>query len=363
MNAQGVNSSSTTSHRFPWKWWLKDLSSVPQNGLKVFSCFACGGGSSMGYKLAGYDVLGNCEIDPKIAAVYKENLHPKYSFVMDVRDFLKLPDSEIPKELFNLDVLDGSPPCSTFSMAGQREDAWGKKKQFAEGQKLQRLDDLFFTFIGIAERLQPKVVIAENVKGLILGNAKGYVNEIVKGFKAIDYDVQLFLLNAASMGVPQVRERIFFIARRKDLDFAPVKMSFKEKQITFGEVRSEHGKKFLTNNGRCERLLRSRTSKDKKISDICKRLNVKVIGYTTYIYVDNEPASTIVAGRRDYRGCDGLCTTDEDVRNASTFPQDYNFGKKSPIFICGMSVPPVMMANVAAQIAEQCFGVDYARHK
>ena len=211
MNAQDVNSSSTTSHRFPWKWWLKDLPSVPQNGLKVFSCFACGGGSSMGYKLAGYEVLGNCEIDPKIAAVYKENLHPMYSFVMDVRDFLKLPDSEIPKELFNLDVLDGSPPCSTFSMAGQREDAWGKKKQFAEGQKLQRLDDLFFTFIDLAERLKPKVVIAENVKGLIIGNAKGYVHEIIKKFNDTGYDVQLFLLNAVSMGVPQKRERTFFI--------------------------------------------------------------------------------------------------------------------------------------------------------
>ena len=93
MNAPVASSSSTTSlHRFPWKWKLSDLDKVKKNGLTVFSCFACGGGSSMGYKLAGYTVLGNCEIDPKIAATYKANLHPRYSFVMDVRDFLKLPD-------------------------------------------------------------------------------------------------------------------------------------------------------------------------------------------------------------------------------------------------------------------------------
>lgn len=225
------------------------------------------------------------------------------------------------------------------------------------------MDDLFFTFIAIAGRLKPKVVVAENVKGLILGNAKGYVNEIIKGFKEIGYDVQLFLLNAASMGVPQSRERIFFIARRKDLCLLPVKMSFNEPQITFGEVRSEYGKKFTFSGCKYERLLKKRTPQDKCIGDIYKMLNGRMTGFAIAINADNEPAQTVVAERRTYRGCDGLCTTDEDVRNASTFPQDYNFGKKSPIFICGMSVPPVMMANVAAQVAEQCFGVNYVRHK
>ena len=362
MNAQGANSSSTTSHRFPWKWWLKDLPSVPQNGLKVFSCFACGGGSSMGYKLAGYEVLGNCEIDPKIAAVYKANLHPKHSFVMDVRDFLKLPDSEIPKELFSLDVLDGSPPCSTFSTAGQREDAWGKKKQFAEGQKLQRLDDLFFTFIAIAGRLKPKVVVAENVKGLLIGKAKGYVNEIVKGFKEIGYDVQLFLLNAASMGVPQSRERTFFIARRKDLCLSSVQMSFKESQITFGKVRAEHGKPFSIDNCKYATFLKKRKKSDRYFSDICKRLGAKQIGFTNAIVFDDTVAPTLLNCGDIFRGCDGLYFDTDDYRNISSFPQDYLFMGKSAKFICGMSVPPVMMANVAAQVAEQCFGVDYVRH-
>ena len=55
--------SNTTKHRFPWKWRLSDLKDVEKNGKKVFSCFSCGGGSTMGYKLAGYTVVGNCEID------------------------------------------------------------------------------------------------------------------------------------------------------------------------------------------------------------------------------------------------------------------------------------------------------------
>jgi DNA (cytosine-5)-methyltransferase 1 len=335
------------------------LAAVPQNGLKVFSCFACGGGSSMGYKLAGYTVLGNCEIDPKIAAVYKANLHPKYSFVMDVREFLKLPDEEIPAELFSLDVLDGSPPCSTFSTAGEREDAWGKEKQFAEGQKLQRLDDLFFTFIAIAKRLHPKVVIAENVKGLIIGNARGYVHEIVKDFNDAGYDVQLFLLNAARMGVPQRRERTFFIARRKDLKLPALRLAFNEAPIMFGEVREAHGKPFSKGEGKYSSLLNKRTQKDSCMADICKRIGCKVSGYNNMINTDKAIAATLIASGTHFRGFDGLYMTDRDCCNVSTFPQDYKFTGKSVQFVCGMSVPPVMMANIAAKVAEQCFGVKY----
>ena len=313
----------------------------------------------MGYKLAGYTVLGNCEIDPKIAAVYKANLHPKYSFVMDVREFLELPDKEIPAELFELDVLDGSPPCSTFSMAGQREDAWGKEKQFAEGQKLQRLDDLFFTFIDIAKRLKPKVVIAENVKGLIIGNARGYVHEIVQGFNDAGYETQLFLLNAAKMGVPQQRERVFFIARRKDLQLPKVDLQFNEKPIVFGEVRDAHGKPFRNENSIYKKLLVNRKQNDKSIADICKRKKEKERGFNNIIIWDYAVSATIAAIGQAYRGCDGLILTDNDIRNISSFPQDYLFTGKDTKFTCGMSVPPLMMANVAAKVAEQCFGVSY----
>ena len=54
---------------------------------------------------------------------------------------------EFPEDLYNLDILDGSPPCSSFSMAGNREKDWGKTKVFREGQAEQRLDDLFFDYI------------------------------------------------------------------------------------------------------------------------------------------------------------------------------------------------------------------------
>lgn len=127
----------------------------------------------MGYKLAGCEVLGCNEIDPRMNKVYVANHKPKYNYLMDIRDFNKLDD--LPEELFRLDILDGSPPCSTFSMAGQREEAWGVEKRFKEGQKLQTLDDLLFVFIDTVAKLKPKVAIMENVEGLLLGNAFEYV--------------------------------------------------------------------------------------------------------------------------------------------------------------------------------------------
>jgi len=142
---------------FPYKWTLADANFTKDKG-KVFSCFACGGGSTMGYKLAGFDVLGCNEIDPKMIEAYKANHNPKYAYLEPIQEF-KLRD-DLPAELYDLDILDGSPPCSSFSMAGSREADWGKEKKFREGQAEQVLDTLFFDFIELAKKLQPKVVIA-----------------------------------------------------------------------------------------------------------------------------------------------------------------------------------------------------------
>lgn len=236
MSARRAASSSTDS-RYPWEWRLADLPEPAEDAPAVFSTFACGGGSSMGYKRAGYRVLGNCEIDPKIAAVYAANLHPAMSYVEDIRDFNRRDD--LPDELYALDVLDGSPPCSTFSTAGIREKAWGVEKRFAEGQKLQRLDDLFFAYLETVGKLRPKCFVAENVMGLVAGNARGYVHEIVRDAQAMGYAVQVFRLNAAFMGVPQRRERVFFVGNR--MGWPKLKLEFSEKPVKFGDVRSAEG--------------------------------------------------------------------------------------------------------------------------
>ena len=345
-----VRNAGSGSVSYNWKWYLKDLPQVEKNGFKVFSCFSCGGGSSMGYKLAGYEVIGNCEIDKSMNKIYVANHHPKNNYLMDVREFADTP--YLPDDLFHLDILDGSPPCSAFSVAGQREDAWNKEKVFREGQKKQKLDDLFFAFIRVAKRLQPKVVIAENVKGLVLGNAKGYVNEIFKAFRDAGYRTQLFLLNAGTMGVPQARERVFFIAHQKDLDVPKLELAFHEKPIMFGEIRSEHGIP-LQEDSLMRKLMENRTESDTCVEDINQRLRGKAIGFNNRLIKDSQVAPTIASGATYLRMCDGMRLSKQDIINMQTFPQDYNFVDQSPKYVCGMSVPPVMMAQIAHQVEIQ----------
>lgn len=332
-------------------WKMEEINKREKNGLKVFTCFSCGGGSSMGYKLAGYEVLGNVEIDPKIMQVYKANHNPRYPFLMGVQDFKKL--ENIPDELFSLDILDGSPPCSTFSIAGSREKAWDKNKKFREGQAEQVLSDLFFDFIDVAERLKPKVIIAENVKGLILGNAKGYVKAINNRLNEIGYEVQLFLLNSASMGVPQRRERTFFIARRKDLKLPKLELKFSEKPIPYKEVEktliTKYGKKATED----KIPLWNKTPIGKSFSFAHPNSSY----FNSYKINPDVPIATITAteGSGAYHYEQPYLLSDEALIKCGSFPSDYNFLDQKARYLIGMSVPPIMMEKIAEQVYIQWF--------
>lgn len=330
-------------------WTLAGIPAPEEDAPTCFSTFSCGGGSTMGYKLAGYRMLGNVEIDPAINAMYKANHHPLHNYEMDLRKFNTLED--LPEELYHLDVLDGSPPCSTFSMAGIREKAWNVKKQFREGQALQTLDDLFFVFIDTVAKLRPKVAVAENVKGLIGGNAKGYVNQIIREFREIGYAVQIFLLNAADYLVPQGRERVFVIANR--MDYPKLKIPPKCPPIPFGQVCSEQGGKVPT--GVAAELRKYVTPEDKQLGHIMKR----VVGKNTYFnyrLVEKDwICPTITASTRPIRKWDWTYFTDEDIVACSTFPTDYDFCGQDPCYVCGMSVPPKLMQTVAGAVRAQWF--------
>ena len=306
----------------------------------------------MGYKLAGYNVIGNVEIDKAIAAVYQANNHPEYSYNMDIRDFINM--AEKPDALYKLDILDGSPPCSTFSMCGEREKGWGVEKQFREGQAKQRLDDLFFWFIELARQLQPKVIIAENVVGLLRGNARGYVNQILKAFDAAGFAGQIFKLNAATMGVPQQRERVFFIFHRKDLNYPKLSMNFRESPILFGDIRTPHGIAVDKDTLAFE-LLKKRREGDKDLCDIIMReeCTSKRRRFNEKILADNKVANTMASSGQLYRMADGDLISVLDTIHIQSFPEDYNFMNQKPQYVCGMSVPPVMMANISAEVYKQ----------
>tara|TARA_R110000765_G_scaffold360985_1_gene451185 strand:+ start:415 stop:1479 length:1065 start_codon:yes stop_codon:yes gene_type:complete len=345
-------------HKFPYEWTLKDAKFTKDKGT-VFSCFACGGGSTMGYKLAGFDVLGCNEIDPKMMEAYKANHNPKYSYLEPIQDFKNRKD--LPKELYNLDILDGSPPCSSFSMAGNREKDWGKEKKFREGQAQQVLDNLFFDFIDLAKELQPKVVIAENVSGLMMGAAKEYVKRIYKAFKDAGYQLRIkpYLLDASTMGVPQRRRRVFFVALRNDIadpfmeqvdmfQTAPkLELNFNEKEILFKTVKEKDNNreklkgKSIERWGNSDKNGRFQTEKNNTFGFFYKAISdlvcCTITAGTSTFCIQNRPEKL----------------NKNEFCKIGSYPLDYDFMKLKPQYLIGMSVPPVMTAQIASRIHEQ----------
>ena len=339
------NYSEQQMNKFKYKWQLscgypqsKD-GSVMKNNYNVFGIFLSGGGSSMGYKLAGFNHLGGVEYNPKIAKMYKENHNPKYLFVEDIRLFNKRDD--LPQELYELDILDGSPPCTTFSICGLREKSYGVKKKFAEGGREQTLDDLVFVYADTINKLKPKTFIFENVKGFTMKYAKkyysGFSNAVVNNYILFD-----FILNSADMGLPQARERCFIIGARKDLGIEFLSLNYNEIHIPFKNICDHNDKNCnLTKQSTLKWYV---TKEGHPISNF--RSAIKVY--------KNKPCATISNRDGLYNPYYPRYINTKERCLASSIPLDYKFlDKGSMLFFTGMCVPPLMIANISLQIKEQ----------
>lgn len=337
-------------------WNLTDLKAVPQNGLTVMSTFACGGGSSMGYKRAGCTIVAANDIDPEMAWHYQQNLKPPRYYLCPIRDLLTM---DLPDELFALDILDGSPPCSTFSMAGSREDSWGKEKHFREGQAKQVLSDLFFDFLNVVERLRPRVAVAENVKGMILGNAKGYTSAVINRFREIGYRPQLFCVNAADCGVPQQRERVFFCAVRNDVSTSKLMLQPRSRWISVAEACAD-----ITELTQLEKQQTKPTDFDLKCWHRTKpghtylrfiqRTENRVSGFNHRRCDGGSPAYTLTANDSTTHWSECRKLTLREYVRLGSFPDDYlakDYGTGR--YMIGMSVPPRMTEAVARAVIDQ----------
>ena len=360
------NVQTTPIKSTDWKWSFSDY---PQekNGLTVFSCFACGGGSTMGYKLAGCDVIGDLEIDPKMNEVYVKNHKPKYNYCMDIREFNEL--DNLPKELYSLDILDGSPPCSPFAMSGDREDSWGKRKKFREGQSEQVLDDLPFVFIETVKKLNPKTVIMENVEGITAGTAYKYVLKIYQKFSEIGYRVKHWLVRGECMGVPQKRHRVIFFAVRDDVkfDLETISMNFNYLPVVYDEIRS--GERRGVSDKMMQILNEAKPDEYDCVgawNRIYNNGGTKRMYFNHILIHDDDVFPTVSGGHNclfDYKHKSAVSAM--DIIHAQTFPEDFdfvsnNFGNIN--YICGMSVPPLMMKRVVDRLIES--GVyNYAKNR
>ena len=200
-------------------YFLEDVKSSAERKLfTVISTFAGGGGSSTGYKLAGGEILAVNEFVDAALETYHANYPNTPSLTGDIKDltgqdFLDLTGLKKGE----LDLLDGSPPCSAFSISGSREKGWNKEKKYSQDKKVSNVEDLFFEYIRIAKDIQPKVFVGENVNAIMFGEARKYYNRIIMTMEDCGYTAIGDVLNAADFGTPQNRRRCFFVAIRNDI--------------------------------------------------------------------------------------------------------------------------------------------------
>lgn len=204
-------------YRIPSMEQIRDL---PWNGYRVASTFSGCGGSSLGYKMAGFRVVYAAEFVPAAQDTYRANFPDTF---LDPRDIRQIKPGDLlgaaGLKVGELDILDGSPPCASFSTSGKREAGWGDVKAYSD--TYQRTDDLFFEYARLIRGVKPRVFVAENVSGLIKGSARGMFLEFLAELRECGYKVAARLLDAQWLGVPQQRQRLIFVGVRDDLGIEP----------------------------------------------------------------------------------------------------------------------------------------------
>lgn len=206
--------------------------------MNVVSTFSGCGGSSLGYERAGCKVLLAIDFEENAIRTYKMNFPQTESWKRNIRDVTgDMVLRQIKLKKGELDILDGSPPCTPFSSCGKRENGWNKIYKHTSETTAQRTDDLFFEYIRLINEIKPKIFIGENVRGLIKGKAKGYFNDILGRMKSLGYDVQVFDINAKDFEVAQDRPRIIFLGIRDDIAKTGLKTPLmKLKPISYNEA-------------------------------------------------------------------------------------------------------------------------------
>ena len=175
--------------------------------MKILDLFCGCGGLSLGFHQAGYEIVGGVDINPHAIATFQYNFPQSVAIQGDLEE-LSIEDIEklIPN-LVDVEVLIGGPPCQGFSSANR----WTHETEDIRNR-------LFFEFVELAEHIQPKAIIIENVRGIITKD-NGYAKDrIYQIFQERGYNVCHRVLNASDYGVPQNRFRNFFVMT-KDIEF------------------------------------------------------------------------------------------------------------------------------------------------
>lgn len=366
---------------------MAEIRKLPANGFNAISTFSGCGGSSLGYRMAGFKVLYANEFHKAARDSYSPN-KAAYT-VLDSRNIRNVSGRDILKiinlDVGELDLFDGSPPCVAFSTAGIRNKGWNKVRKYSHTK--QRDDDLFFEYSRLVKEIQPKVFVAENVSGLVKGVSKGYFLNILKELKQCGYRVSAKLLDASWLGVPQKRERIFFIGVRNDLNIDPCFPKPLPYQYTVRDaipwiLRQNKSKSFyqdeLESTEKPSQTIGTSTSFvserfKQNIVEVDNRQFRKLAPSHLRIYNElgigechkkrfshvklpiDKPSNTITTGLDKYHPLEKRYMTIDELKRICSFPDDFVLAGSyaQQVERLGRSVPPVMMMHIAKTVRDE----------
>ncbi len=331
--------------------WQQHQAPRAADAPTVISTFAGGGGSSLGYSMAGYRELLAVEWEDHAAECLRRNLHTQV-FHGDIShvtaDIIDLAPGE-------LDVLDGSPPCQGFSRANTRSVGNDPRNH------------LFLQFARLIALWQPKVFVMENVPSMAEGKHIGTFRDVCTTLRTVGprYHIHAKVLIASALGVPQRRRRLIMVGTRSDLGIDP-ELAFPQplntppvtlRQAVVGV--EGHGKRLNPGKGKLPQMY-PYIKPGGDLSDVLAAAGKKPSFFSLQRMQWDRPTNTVTKSVSPMLGLlhprEHRHLTSAELCRVSSFPDEYAWGNSTYQQIharLGNSVPPLMMRAVARQIRHQ----------
>jgi DNA (cytosine-5)-methyltransferase 1 len=205
----------------------------------VLDLFSGCGGLSLGFHTAGFHMLGGVDVDAAAAATHGRNFHDGAASHSVARSITTCP-SRLLQQLGHdsstrVDILVGGPPCQAFARVGRAKIRSESARRAGHADSRAWLDDpratLYASYLAYVDTLKPSALLMENVPDVMNHGGTNIAEVICEELERHGYEVAYTLLNAAHFGVPQMRERMFLLAFRRELGIS---------RITFPEATHHH---------------------------------------------------------------------------------------------------------------------------
>lgn len=342
--------------------------------MKIIDLFSGVGGLSQGFEWSGFEPVVAIDFWDDAIKTYNHNRKNKVGISMDVTQFNDELLPNILKE-HKIDGIIGGPPCQGFSTA-RLSNATEKIGKINESR-----NHLYLEFYRTVNIVRPKFFLIENVRGLVSANKGAFVKDIIERFGSIGYNVSYKILNASDYGVPQNRQRVFFVGLLEgEFEFPEnfkYKVSSKEAIMDLIQSNEEANQKYSTPaKNEYQKLMRNgkKTVKNHEvtihneqttnvISMVPNGGNIKSLPpeywnirkYNKAFQRMNSvlPSNTIDTGHRNYFHYEAnrIPTARESARIQS-FPDSFEFlgTKGSQYKQIGNAVPPLLAKVLAEKI-------------